>query len=119
MFRCFVPIFSKAPAPLKKWLQKFQSTSLPFLILDEKYAIENLNKQLTNLPILALPPPGDQYTVDTDGLDSKVGYVILQQQADGTSRPIGFCSRTLTDAEQNLETTHKVFLVVVWVVLLL
>lgn len=68
--------------------------------------------------MLALPRTS-QYTADTDACDPQVGFVILQKQTDGIMRPIGYQSYTVTSGEQNLATTHKHFLAVVGVVVLL
>ena len=68
---------------------------------------------------LALPRRSGHITVQTEACDRQLDTVLLQAQADGTNKPIGFLSRSLTAAERNYETTERECLAVVWAHLLL
>lgn len=58
-------------------------------------------------------------TVDTVTCDKQIGCVILQEQPDGTTKLIGYWSRSLNDAEHRYETTHRECLAFMWALLLL
>ena len=67
--------------------------------------------------MLALPRRDGQFVLDTDASDGQLGCCLLQKQPDGSLRPIGYWSKTLTPAEQNYSTSEKECLAVVWAVL--
>lgn len=81
--------------------------------------METLKSLLINPPILALARTDGHFTIDTDACDTQIGCVLLQRPPDDTNRPIGYWSRTLSDPEKKLSTTHRECLAVVWAVLLL
>ena len=58
-------------------------------------------------PVLALPRCGRKYTLDTDACGHQVGCTLLQEQPEGSTRPVGYWSRALTEAERNYTTTEK------------
>lgn len=80
---------------------------------------KNFKTLLTNAPILALPPAMGQCAVDIVERDCQLEHVLLQQHEDGSTRSIGYWSRTLRSAEQKLTTIHKEYMAVVCSVLLL
>ena len=53
-------------------------------------AFEELKRRLTEAPILALPRRHGAYTLDTDASARKVVAVLLQEQPDQFTRPVGF-----------------------------
>lgn len=111
--------FQKRKRRWTRIYEKINRRCFPPLIPAEKDAIANLKKIPANPTILAPPRTIGQYTVDTNEYNSIVGCLLLQKQEDGTSRPIGYWSRTLTSAKQKLGITHKELLAVVVTVLLL
>jgi len=70
-------------------------------------------------PIVALPRRQGTYTLDTDASAGQVGAVLLQEQPDQSTRPVGYWSRSLNAAERNYSTMERECLVVVWASLLL
>lgn len=82
-------------------------------------AIENIKTLLNNPSIIALSSTTGQYMVDTYICDSKVGCLLLKQQENVTVRPIGYWSVIPTRAKQKLAATHKEFVAIIEVVLLL
>jgi len=82
-------------------------------------AFEELKRRLTEAPILALPRRDGDYTLDTDASAGQVGAVLLQQQPDQSTQPVGYWSRSLNAAERNYSTTERECLAVVWASLLL
>ena len=87
---------------------------------DEAFgAFEELKRRLTEAPILALPRRHGAYALDTDASAGQVGAVLLQEQPDQSTRPVGYWSRSLNVAERNYSTTEWECLAVVWASLLL
>ena len=82
-------------------------------------AFEDLRQRLLKAPILALPRHGAPYKLDTDACAYQVGCCLLQEQEDNTWHPIGYFSRSLTDAERNYSASERECLAVVWGVLML
>lgn len=70
--------------------------------------------------MLALPGEDALFTVETDACDEEVGCVLLQSQLnhEKDSPPIGCWPRTITDEEENCDTTQQECRAVVWAVLL-
>ena len=88
------------------------------ILTDAEFAaFEELKRGLVSPPVLALPRYGGKYTLDACG--HQVGYTLLQEQPEGGTRPIGYWSRALTEAEHNYTTTEKQCLAVVWRILTL
>lgn len=78
-----------------------------------------LKLMLISQPFLTLLKTTDYKTLHTDACDVLVGCLILQQQPDVTTNPIGYWSRSLSDAERKYDTTSQICLAIVCVVLLL
>ena len=84
-------------------------------LTDTEYAaFQELKRRLMSPPILALPRSGRKYTLETNAGGHQVGCALLQEQPEGGSRPVGYWSHALTDAERNYTTTEKECLAVVW-----
>jgi len=77
-------------------------------------ALEELKRRLTEAPILALARRQGTYTLDTDASAGQVGAVLLQEQPDQSTRPVGCWSRSLNAAERTNSTTERKFLAFVW-----
>lgn len=84
----------------------------------ETQSFEKLKHRLTSAPTLCMPRRKGDYTLDTDSSAEQIGAVLLQGQPDGTPRPLGYRSRSLSPAERNYFTTERECLAVVWSVLL-
>ena len=119
VYRRFVKGFSRIAAPLNDLLRKGQPQRWESLEPNAEKAFHALKDTLAKPPILALPRRSGHITVETDACDRQLGAVLLQAQADGTNKPIGFFSRSLTSAERNYDTTERECLAVVWACLLL
>lgn len=70
-------------------------------------------------PVLALSITKGQYTLDTNGYDKQIECEFLQELKDGGNRPPGFWSRNFIDNVQNLATTYRTCILVIWGVTLL
>jgi len=82
-------------------------------------AFEELKRQLTEAPILALPQRQGTYTLDTDASAVQVGAVLLQEKPDHSRQSMCYWSRFLNSAERNSSTAERDCLAVVWASLLL
>jgi len=76
-------------------------------------SLEELKRRLTEAAILALPRRHGAYTLDTDASAGQVGAVLLQEQPDQSTGPVGYWSRSLNAAERNYSTTERECLAVV------
>jgi len=81
-------------------------------------AFKELKKRLTEAPILALPQRQGAHTLLTDASAGQVGAVLVQEQPDQSSLPVGCWSRSVNAAERNYSTKERECLAVVWVSLL-
>lgn len=73
----------------------------------------------TNQLVLAVQRGKGHFTMDTDACNAQLGYVPLQKQQEGTTRPIRYWSRTLEEPKTKLAKIQKICLAVVWTILLL
>lgn len=80
---------------------------------------EELQKRLTEAPILVLPRSHGGYTLDTDASANEVGALFLQEKPDQSTQPVGYCNRSLNAAKRHYSTTERKCLAVVWSALLL
>lgn len=96
-----------------------QNKELGSLIEEEMGALEALREMLISSPVLTVQKSNGQYNLDTDDCDRQEGYVLLQRKDYRDTKAIGYWSRTLTDQEKNLDTTHYKYIAVVGAALLL
>lgn len=75
-----------------------------------------LKEALILRPVLEFPNAIGHTFFDTDAYIVRVGCVLLQQQEDRTTKPIGYWSRYVTDAELKYDTTEREYLPIVWAV---
>lgn len=101
--------------PLNKKLCYDQQMLFPLLAIKEK-SVELLKDLLRNPAFIALSRATGYYTVDLGASDKQSGCVLIKEQADGLTRPIGYWSGTLNDEEKELATTYRKYFAVVWAV---
>ena len=78
-----------------------------------------LKRRLTEAPILDLQRSQGTYTLDTDASAGQLVAVLLQEQPDQSTRPVGYWSPSLNAADRNYSTTERECLAVVWASLLI
>ena len=112
-YRPFVPCFSSIAQPLYSLTRK----DVPFvwsIVCEETF--RKLKTKLTEAPVLAYPPFGTEFLLETDAPGIGLGAVLSQTQPNGTIRPISFASRTLQPHKQKYGISELEALGVVWAV---
>ena len=74
--------------------------------------MEELKRQLSSQPVLAIPNEHDLFRVEADSSNYALGAVLSQKQ-NGIWRPIAFRSQSLNPAERNYEIYNKEMLAIV------
>lgn len=98
---------------------KSKKVELMQFSLDEKKmkVVDVLKKKLPTRTELLLPQINGRYARYTDTSKTYVGCVLLQEQNDNVLKPIGYWSKSSSDAERCCDTTDKECLAVVWAAL--
>jgi transposase InsO family protein len=73
----------------------------------QQSAFEKVKKAIASAPVLALYDPNKPTLVSADSSSYGIGAVLLQQQSDGTWRPVTFVSRALNDVEKRYAQVEK------------
>ena len=119
VYRRFVPNFAHVAAPLNRLLTKGQGPDLPPPSEEQTQAFELLKKALAEPPVLQLPNPDWEYSIDTDASAHQIGCALFQNSDDGVRHPIGFWSRSLSAAERNYSAGEREALAIIWAVQIL
>jgi len=119
VYRRFVKDYAQVARPLAAMTSSKRPDRWGTFSDEALGAFEELKRRLTEAPILALPRRHGAYTLDTDASAGKVGAVLLQEQPDQSTRPVGYWGRSLNAAERNYSTTERECLAVVWATLFL
>ena len=81
-----------------------------------QWAFWELSDLQTSAPVLAYPDFGVLFILEIDGLGSKLGAVLTQQQEDGLVKPITYASRGLQEHNKRYRVTELEGLGIVWAV---
>ena len=119
VYRMFVKDYARVARPLSAMTNTKGPNRWTSLSAEALVAFEKLKTRLMEAPFLALPRREGAYTVDTDASAGQVGAVLLQEQPDRTTRPVGYWSRSLNAAERHYSTTEQECLAVMCTSLLL
>jgi transposase InsO family protein len=109
-YRKFIPEYSAIAAPLTDLTReavKFEWGE------KEQTAFDDLKQRLTSAAVLAHPDSSRQYIVSTDASGFAISGVLMQDQPDGTRRPVAYFSRKLNPAEKRYPTHEKELLAIV------
>ena len=110
-FRKFIFKYASKVAPLQQLTKSgsgYKSGKLPPAALSSFY---RLRSEITARPILAYPNPSGKYHLYVDsslGDETNTGgygAALLQEQSDGSRRPVAYSSRLIAGAEANYPTT--------------
>ena len=119
VYRRFVPNFAHVAAPLNQLLTKGTDCDLPSPTPEQWKAFELLKQALTSPPVLQLPDPNLEFSIDTDASAFQAGCALFQHADDGVRHPIGFWSRSLSPAERKYSAGEREALAIIFAVQLL
>ena len=100
----FLPNLSTTLAPLYRLLHR----ATPWKWMQAEEEVFQASKQLlTSAPVLVHFNPELDITLACDASAYGIGAVLSHRLPDGTEQPIGFASRTLSDAEKKYSQIEK------------
>lgn len=106
----FIDHFAHIAQPLFQLTKK----ATPFKWTSHRQiAFDTLKERVCSAPVLQIFDPTFQTSIETDASGYAIGAVLLQTDHHGVSRPVGFTSRQMTDAEKNYPTHEQELLAVV------
>ena len=112
-YRRYVENFATIASPLHRLTRK----NIPFeWNADCDIAFQRLKTLLCKAPVLATPNFSCKFQLHTDASYEGLGAVLEQEQADGTTRPVAYASRSLLQHEKNYGVTELEALALVWAV---
>ena len=110
-YRRFIPNFAKIDQPLHSLTRK----GVEFVWDGScQTAFTALKQRLTEASVLAYPPLGHPFSLETDASILGLGAILSQEQEDGKSHPVAYASRSLSPQERNYGITELESLAVVW-----
>ena len=80
----------------------------------QRCAFEDVQREISQRPVLALFDPHRPTTVSADASSFGLGAVLLQKQDDGEMRPVAYASRSMTPTEQRYAQIEKEALAITW-----
>lgn len=108
----------------RKFIKQYSELALPLTDLtrdDTKFewgglqqeAFDGLKERLTTADVLAHPDPDRPYILATDASGFAISGVLMQDQADGSRRPVAFYSKKMNGAEMRYPVHEQELLAVV------
>lgn len=114
----FVSNFPGVASLFDNYLRKGQPLNWKLNEIDID-AIKNLQEKLILPPVLALPFTGELVRLATGACGVYVGCIVMQEQPDRTTKPIGYQSSSVTSAKRTYDTRQLKCLSIAWEVVIL
>ena len=108
-FRRFIPRYAHRAAPLTCLLKQ---SAVWAWGAEEQDAFADLQRALTEAPVLVPPDHSKDWLLYTDASDVALGAVVLQETDEGP-RAVAYLSKTLSPAERNYTTRERECLAIV------
>ncbi len=107
--------FSPRLADLTKPLRDLLSNKSHWCWDDtQQQAFEDVKRELSTSPVLALFDPSRETTLSADASSYGLGAVLLQKQPEGEMRPVAYASRAMTPTELRYAQIEKEALAITW-----
>jgi hypothetical protein len=104
-FRRFIPNFSELAQPLTKLTKKVNKFGWNE---EQKEAFEKIKAALLSEPVLTYPDYQKEFHIFCDAsCIAQAGALMQKDEESGKFRAISFCSRTMTDREQNMPAVYS------------
>lgn len=91
----------------RQQIKKVQPNYFGALKVKELRAIYKLQKKLMSSSVLALPNAKEKNMLDTNACNVQIECFLLQEQQDGTTKPVEYWSQLLAKAEKVYDTTQR------------
>lgn len=100
VFRGFPSIFALVATQLNNKLKKYQPIRFGDLTAKEQHTTPERREELVSPSILTLPSAKRKYALGTNACNVQVRCVLLQEQPDRTTEPVGYWSWSQTKDRQ-------------------
>jgi hypothetical protein len=110
----YVRMFCHHESGIAEPLNRLLKKDVPFVMgPEQKHAFEEMKRLACEAPVLAFFRPGRPTKVETDASRNATGGILWQQQDDGSWKPVGYFSKTMTPAERAYPIQDRELLAVV------
>jgi transposase InsO family protein len=104
----FLPHLSTIAAPLHSIASQRTSISCPFIwSSDHESAFTAIKTMLTSHPALRAPDYSKEFILQTDASGYGTGFLLMQEDADGSRYMVSCGSRTLNKAQRNWTASER------------
>ena len=107
----FIPHLANKTKPLRDLLSKKNQFSWG---ADQQKAFNDLKDELSSTPTLEHYDPNKHTVISADASSYGIGAVLLQEDDNGTRKPLAYASRSMTSTEQRYAQIEKEALATTW-----